>query len=130
MIEGIFEVEIDWSDPLIGKNYGTLAELNGQKREITLMSQDYSLDFTTYNPPIQQGPSLQNRVQIEPLPTGVSAEVNASWQWGGEEGITFKGGGSFEAHDNNGNYVEFKIEQSSQGEGNAEIKVGHKEQED
>lgn len=128
MIEGIFEVEIDWSNPLIGKNYGTLAELNGQKREITLMSQDHSLGFTTYNPPIQQGPSLQNRVQIEPLDVGFKGSIELNADWGGGEGTKFSGGASFEARDKNGNYIEAKVEQKSDGSGNAKVSFGHEEE--
>jgi len=62
-----------------------------------------------------------------PLDAGGSVTVGIDVSWGGSEGCETSAHVEAEVHDNDGNYVEGKVEQNSDGTGGAHVSAGHKD---
>lgn len=57
--------------------------------------------------------------------SGGSVTLDLSVDWGGSQGTTFSGSINAEAHDDRGNTVEVRVEQSSDGSGSATVSGSH-----
>jgi hypothetical protein len=68
-----------------------------------------------------------NKNTVKPMGAGGSGSVEIDISWGSGDGVEVTFGGKAEAHDDNGNYVEVKAEQSSDGSGKVNISAGHEE---
>ncbi len=119
----------------IDENESTTAEINGRKRELTVLRKSNrfvdSLQWQELH-----SRSLQTRsviykplasAIIRPMKTGGSGQVDLVIEWGGKEGVSWSGGITAEAHDDKGNYAKIEVKQDSDGNGRVGASSGHKE---
>lgn len=71
--------------------------------------------------------SLRSRSIQRSFDAGGSVSVGIDVSWGGKDGCEVSGYVEGEVHDKDGNYVEGKVEQNSDGTGGAHVSAGHKD---
>jgi hypothetical protein len=120
----------------IDEKESTVAELNGCKREFTVLYKSHKyLDAFPGNR--LHSPSLKTRsvthkpfasAIIRPMEAGGRVEGKVVFEWGGEEGPSWSSGISAEAHDDKGNYAKVEVRKDSDGKGRAEVSAGHNDE--
>jgi hypothetical protein len=65
--------------------------------------------------------------QIKPMDVGGNGSLTFKAEWGDKEGPKFTIEGSVGVHDDKGNYADISGSQDSNGQGKAEIEIGHEE---
>jgi len=119
----------------IEENESKTAEINGRRRELTVLHKSNKFVDSLHWQGLHSR-SLQTRsvihkpfasAIIRPMKAGGSGQVDFVVSWGGEEGVSWSGGVSAEAHDDNGNYAKVEVKQDSDGNGSVGTSAGHKE---
>lgn len=65
---------------------------------------------------------------VRPMEVGGSGRIEAHFEWGDGKGGHFSGGVSGEIHDDNGNFVEIKVEQKENGNNSVDVAAGHEKE--
>lgn len=110
-ISGYAELEDDYSNDLFKKE--VLAEINGNKRKVTVLQSQDTLASTIFDPSTKSTSSTQ-RI-IDPTKIEVRVEANYTIEWGGTEGTKTTCGANVRAEDEKGNYSQARIERDKEG---------------
>jgi hypothetical protein len=116
----------------IGESESTFAELNGCKRQLTVLPDDTRVmsiyEKATYERFLQNQAVIEKSLQavrINPMEAGGDVHLKVEFKWDKDEGVTWKGGAGFERHDDKGNYVEIDVNIDHNGQGGASVETGH-----
>lgn len=117
----------DWNSSIDEKDI-SIAELNGRKREMTVMKNNGTLPSSIFKP-AAHGHSFENRNLsqefYEKRRTEVTAQVELKYEWDSNGG-KMSGGGSVEIKDKKGNFVKAEVQKNSDGKGSAKASAGKK----
>ena len=133
-ISEISESDASGGECYIDENESTTAEINGRRRELTVL-QESNKFVDSFHWQGLHSRSLQTRsvvhkpfasAIIRPMNAGGSGRVDLIISWGGEEGVSWSGGITAEAHDDQGNFAQVEVKKDSDGNGSVGASAGHK----
>jgi hypothetical protein len=118
--------ELDWEDD-IAEGKVSLVNFNGRKHEVTVLRQDDTFASSIYKSGAH-GCTLQHR-SVKPMDFDGSGEVSFRVKWGDKDGTQVQVGARGEAHDEEGNFTEFRYIHDIDGEKDLRINAGRRERE-
>ena|SRR5579863_1200114 len=132
----------EYEEGFIDEKESAIGELNGCEREFTVLHRSKSHKSQKYLDALQENNQhlslLKTRSEIykpfatsiiRPMKAGGKVEGSVIFEWGGEEGPSWSGGVSAEAHDDKGNYAKVEVKKDSDGKASVGVYGGYDKEE-